>query len=430
MRWFKPGDGILLILGLIPVSIFLLNHWPSPSADPLYWFRWCGRLIGIIGLTLLLLAALMSFRLPRLDRLFGGLPRLWTIHRLVGFLGFVSVLLHAWLLGFATVAQGRTLSLAGLFPSLTDWPIWSGWLALALMVVFLAPTFQFFGRLNYQRWKRLHLLSAPALILALIHTVPLANQPLVWWLMGALSIGAILWRKVLSPQLGRSSWEVTDVHQLKHDVVEICLKPLGKPLHYMAGQFVYLTPQVPGLSAGNREEHPYTIASAPSDPLLRLGIKDLGDASHALQQVPPGSRIDVEGPYGDFYQRHFPQRNQLWLGGGIGITPFVSGARAMLDDETNTSVHLFYLSQDEYRSYYLDELRDIAGKQPRFDITAHYFSVKGAITVAFLEEYCPDFREREVYLCGPPGMMKHLIPLLKQAGISGDAIHSEVFDFL
>ncbi|MEX2366684.1 MAG: ferric reductase-like transmembrane domain-containing protein, partial [Pseudohongiellaceae bacterium] len=280
MRWFKPGDGVLLVLGLIPVSIFLLNHWPSPSTDLLYWFRWCGRLIGVVGLTLLLLAALMSVRLPRLDLLFGGLPRLWTIHRLVGFLGFIAILLHAWLLGFATVAQGRTLSLTGLFPSLSDWPIWAGWLALALMVVFLAPTFQFFGRLNYQRWKRLHLLSAPALVLALVHTLPLAGEPWVWWVMGALSIGAIVWRKVLSPQLGRSAWEVAEVIQLKHDVVEICLKPQGKPLRYMAGQFVYLTPQVPGLSAGNREEHPYTIASAPSDPLLRLGIKDLGDASH------------------------------------------------------------------------------------------------------------------------------------------------------
>ncbi|WP_028670479.1 ferredoxin reductase family protein [Saccharospirillum impatiens] len=430
MRWFKPGEGILLVLGLIPVAIFLLNHWPSPSTDPVVWFRWSGRLVGVVGLTLLLLAALMSLRLPKLDLMFGGLPRLWRIHRLVGFMGFVNILLHAWLLGFATVTQGRTLSLAGLFPDVANWPIWAGWLALALMVVFLAPTFQFFGRLNYQRWKRLHLLSAPALVLGLIHTLPLADQPLVWWVLGALSIGAIVWRKVLSPHLGRSAWEVAEVRQLKHDVVEICLKPLGEPMRYMAGQFVYLTPQVPGLSAGNREEHPYTIASAPSDPMLRLGIKDLGDASHALQQVPPGSRVDVEGPYGDFYLRHYPKRDQLWLGGGIGITPFVSGARAMLDDQTDASVHLFYLSQDEYRSYYLDELQNIAVKQSRFDITAHHFSVQGAVTVAFLEEHCPDFRDREVYLCGPPGMMKHLIPLLKRAGITGNAIHSEVFDFL
>ncbi|MEX2365858.1 MAG: hypothetical protein WD601_04590, partial [Pseudohongiellaceae bacterium] len=156
----------------------------------------------------------------------------------------------------------------------------------------------------------------------------------------------------------------------------------------------------------------------------------LGDASHALQKVPPGSRIEIEGPYGDFYQRHYPQRDQLWLGGGIGITPFVSGARAMLDDESSTSVHLFYLSQDEQRSYYLDELQVIAREQPRFDVTAHYFSVKGAVTLAFMEQHCPDLREREVYLCGPPGMISYLKPLLRKAGIAADAIHSEVFDFL
>jgi ferredoxin-NADP reductase len=56
--------------------------------------------------------------------------------------------------------------------------------------------------------------------------------------------------------------------------------------------------------------------------------------------------------------------------------------------------------------------------------------VQGAVTLEFLETNCPDFREREVYLCGPPGMMNHLKPLLRSAGVPADAIHSEVFDFL
>jgi len=90
----------------------------------------------------------------------------------------------------------------------------------------------------------------------------------------------------------------------------------------------------------------------------------------------------------------------------------------------------FYLSQDEHRSYYLEELQAIAREQPRFDITAHHFYVQGALTLAFLEDYCPDFRDREVYLCGPPGMVSHLKPLLRKAGMAADAIHSEVFDFL
>lgn len=59
---------------------------------------------------------------------------------------------------------------------------------------------------------------------------------------------------------------------------------------------------------------------------LRFGIKDLGDASHALQTVTPETRVLIEGPYGEFFERRFPQRDMLWLGGGIGITPFVGGA--------------------------------------------------------------------------------------------------------
>lgn len=428
-RRILPGDLVLIALGLLPLLGFFLSDGLAASSDPATLLRWLGRLAGVIGLVCMLLAAMGSIRLPRLDLWFGGLPRFWRLHRLLGFLGFIFILLHVWLLGFASAARGLSSSMASLFPPLTAWPVWAGWLALVLLVVFLTPTFQFFGRLHYQRWKKLHLLSAPTLVFALAHTLALAASQWMWWLLGFLAVGAIVWRKVLSPQWGRLDYTVAKVERLKHDVVELGLKPVSRSLRYMPGQFVYLTPLDPSLSAGFKEEHPYTISSAPQDSELRLGIKNLGDASGALQNISIGSRVQVEGPYGDFYRRRWPDRPQLWLAGGIGITPFVSGARAMAQ-EPKGAAHLFYLARDEHRSYYLDELLQIASQVKSFEATAHYFWESGAITVDFLELHCPDFRNREVYMCGPPGMVSHLVPLLRSAGIPSSAIHSEVFDFL
>lgn len=424
---FKPGDILLVALVLLPVGM-LSTAW-SPPLSLAAWLTDIGRLSGVLGLSLMLLAAAMSIRLPRQDVAFGGLPRLWQLHRLAGFVGFMLVLVHVWCLAFASLSAGLDTVSVRLFPSDGGLAIWLGWGALVFLVVFLAPTFRFFGRLHYQRWKALHLLSAPALILALAHSIALANPAWHWWLLGGLAIGAIVWRKLLSPQLGRSDWTVEAVTPLATGVVELTLAPMQQGLHYQPGQFVYLTPQQTALAAGNNQEHPYTLSSAPGENRLRLGIKKLGDASAALQQIELGSRVQIEGPYGDFYQRHFPDRDQLWLGGGIGITPFVSGARAIATGWP-VAAKLFYLSHDPERAYYLDELDQIAASTPDFSITPHFFRNEGPMSLTFLEQHCADFREREVYLCGPPGMVNHLKKLLRQAGVPLTAIHTEVFDFL
>lgn len=424
---FKPGDALLTLLLLLPVLVFSLA-W-SPASNLTAWLNDSGRLSGVLGLSLLLLAALMSIRLPRLDVAFGGLPRIWQLHRLAGFGGFMLVLLHVWCLAFAGLAGGLDGALARLFPPGSAWAIWLGWAALLCLVIFLAPTFRFFGRLHYQRWKALHLLSVPALLLALAHSIALTTPSWHWWLLGVGALGAIVWRKLLSPRLGRSDWTVEAVTPLATGVVELTLAPMGQPLQYQPGQFVYLTPRQPLLSAGNNQEHPYTLSSAPGETRLRLGIKKLGDASAALQHIAIGSRVQVEGPYGDFYQRHYPHRDQLWLGGGIGITPFVSGARAIAEGWP-VKAQLFYLCHDPERAYYLEELDQIATQNPAFKVTPHFLRSEGPLSLAFLEAHCPDFRQREVYLCGPPGMVNHLKPLLRQAGLPLTAIHTEVFDFL
>lgn len=202
-------------------------------------------------------------------------------------------------------------------------------------------------------------------------------------------------------------------------------------MSYTAGQFMYLTPYDPELEAGRGEEHPYTISSAPSEEVVRVGIKALGDASRALQTVKPGTAVQIEGPYGQFFERCDPQRKQLWFGGGIGITPFVSGARTLQRQPgSGLDVTLIYLANRLERAYYMDELREIAEGHPHFDARIHYFQDRGPVDEAFIRSHCPDLEEREIYICGPPGMVQHLMGLLSRAGVPKGRIHTEAFDFL
>lgn len=430
----KVGDYVLIAICILPWLVALPRlGWPV-GASVGDWLHWLGISSGILGLSTMLLAAAVSIRLPGFDRYFGGLARLWGIHRGLGFASFMLVMVHVLALGFSAASVSLTVAMATLFPPISHLSVWWGWFAWLAMLVFLAPTFNFFGSLNYQHWKSLHLLSAFAVIAGLLHAFLLAPQQFVWWLLGAAAVGAIIWRKVLSPHFSRVPYRVESVTPLVNNVVEIALSPESTAINYQSGQFIYLTPLDKTLAAGGGEEHPYTIASAPSDDCLRIGIKALGDASGALQTVTLGSRVMIEGPYGDFYNRDYPARDQLWLGGGIGITPFVSGARHMEAQQASHrpqgNVQLLYLAKNAERAYYHTLFKHVSQLCEEFVYDVHYFQQEGPLTEAYLRAFCPDYAEREIYMCGPPGMNQHLRRLLIEQGIPTSRIHSEVFDFL
>lgn len=430
LRKIEPGDLLLVVLVPAPLALAWPRLWELPGDGAIWLLALAGRVTGVLGLSALLVTAAMCVRLPGLDRWFGGLPRLWLLHRRLGFSAFLLILGHVLLLSFAALPLSLEQALWVLFPPLAHAPIWAGWLALAALIVALAPTFQV-SAIHYQRWKRQHLLSAAALLLALLHALALIPERAAWWLLGLLALAAIAWRKLLAPLLARREYRVTQVTRLAADVVEISLAPKHEGIVHSAGQFVYLTPQDPSLDAGYAEEHPFTISSAPGADELKLGIKALGDASLALQALTPGSRVQVEGPYGQFFARRAPQRKQLWLGGGIGITPFVSAARHLAQrPEQFTQVALFYLANRPERAYYHEELERIASAHQQLSLCIHYFSCCGPLSEAFLREHCPDFAERELYICGSPAMLEYLHGLLATAGVDRALIHTEAFDFL
>lgn len=436
MGW-TTAQGIvrLAILALVawPLVVFGSALWANTPADAAAWLRWLGRTAGVVGFAWLLLAMVLSVRLPRFDQALGGLLRLWRIHHGLGAASFVLLMLHPLLLALGAVPGGPAAVLATLTPPAQAWAVWAGWGALLVMMVFLAPSFSFFGAPDYQRWKRLHRLSALAIVLALLHAVALPRSfgpgaaVWTWGTLTALAGAAFIWRLLLSRRFARRRYRIAKVDPLADRVVELTLE--GPGLRYDAGQFVYLAPLDPALPAGRGEEHPYSLVSAPHEPSLRIAIKDLGDASGALMNVAEGSEVTVEGPYGRF----LPQRSQraaLWIGGGIGITPFVSAARAFAAQDEAVDVHLIYCAHDPSRAYYLAELEDIATRRPGFVVHAHYFAKQGPLSAAFLEARVEDLRQRDSYICGPAPLLDLAERILRDEGVPRRHIIMEEFDLL
>lgn len=396
-----------------------------------------GRLTGILALSLFLVAGCLSIRIPGFDRYFGGLTKLWKFHHRIATAAFLCMLLHPLLLVISSHLISLSLARAVLFPGFVEGAaVWLGWGALLAAMVFLAPSFGFFGRPYYQRWKLLHRLSAVTLILAVLHTLSLSrtlpgNSHLLVWGVLVLGAGAAMsYRFFVAPRLFGYRYAVAEVAHLDGKTVEITMRPLGKTLSYKAGQFVYLAPLDRTLGAGYAEEHPYTISSSPQNSDLRVAIKGLGDASRALLHITPGSVVRLDGPYGDFFLPVESEFKELWIAGGIGVTPFLSRARTLALRAERYDVCFIYCVQDASKAVFMEEFRRIAVEQPGLKLFPHYFSVEGALSAEFLTNVCPDVAERLCYLCGPLPLMQIAKDLLQKRGVAESRIRSEDFELL
>ena len=424
----------LWIIGLLPSLLALFLLPAGGFGDATAVLNTFGRLAGIAGLGLFLTAAIVSFRVVGFDAWFGGLTKLWKTHHLLGAVAFLLLLAHPLLLTLANAPVSLDSAVAVLLPQEGGTAIWVGWGSLLLMMIFLAPSFSFFGRPGYQRWKKLHRLSGLAALLAVIHTMMLERAlpyPLgeVIWLVLIIAAGiSLVYSLAHKRRSGARSHIVEKIDHPANNVVELGLRAEGKPLSYQPGQFVYLTHYEKGL-AGCGEEHPYTLSSAPDDDLTRVAIKALGDASFAIQQIPVGSQVKLNGPYGAF----FPQHNhgkELWIAAGIGITPFLGRVRYLAKQQEKVDICMIYCVQDEARALFANELGDIEKTLDGFSLTLHYFYQHGPLDADFLRYHCPDILDREVYICGPLPLIQLAVKLALAGGVPRKNLHTEEFDLL
>lgn len=395
-----------------------------------------GRGTGLIGLVLLLTAAVLSARIPKLDRWFGGLTDLWSLHHLLGGLSLLLLMAHPLLLAFAAATEGLPAATGVLLPPAGAWSSWVGWSALLLMMIFLAPSFRFFGRPAYERWKKLHRLAAPAVLLALVHAsqfgalLPAPVYAGLLALLGLAAVASLIWHFGLARRLGRLRYRIGRVIAVANNVVELVLEPTGRRrLDYRPGQFVYLTPDDEQLEAGRGEEHPYTLISVPGDGELRVAIKALGDATRAIQRIRPGTAVRIEGPFGCFFPER-PRRPEIWIAGGIGIAPFLARIRHLSRTGSEHGILLIYCVQDEARARFADELRAFADALPWFELEMHYFYRQGPLSEDFVAGRCAHVACRDGFVCGPPALDRLAREILKRLGVPRRRIRHESFELI
>src|SRR5690606_31148257 len=129
----------------------------------------------------------------------------------------------------------------------------------------------------------------------------------------------------------RRRWRVEGVRRDMERLWTVTLVPDGHAgTPFEAGQCFWVTIEASPFSL---QQHPFTVASSAADSSrLEFTIKELGDYTSRIGEIPAGARAWLEGPYGAFHFPHASEAPAVMFAGGIGITPFLSMLRTLRDE--------------------------------------------------------------------------------------------------
>lgn len=415
-RWRRALAPALLLAAVAgPVAW----AWPQGVGG----WRGTGIVSAWVGCGALVASLALMVREPRWAAAFGGLEHLYRWHHRSGVLGYLALLLHP----LALAREGRGESAAVVWQVLAPWPndpaVQVGWLALLALMAGMATSFA--AQLRYRAWRRWHVVLGAGVTLALLHVALLLGNDAVLLMLAAASAAALAWRIVRSDLgLATRPYRVMQVRHPTPQMIEATLEPLAGAMAMHPGQFVLAAFGDGPHYAGCAEFHPFTVSDIGAGGRMALAIKGLGPCTQQLQRLQPDTLVRLQGPFGDFLAdvSHTPQ---LWIAGGVGITPFMARLRQGPLPQPTLLIYALRRRED---AAFIDELEIHARTDPHFGLQMQIDAAPVPDIARWLAPLA-DLLERDVQLCGPPPLVERLKAELARRGVSAARIHSESFDF-
>lgn len=410
-------------LFLIAVSLLVPLVWAIELANIHPKVALFSQYLGVLALISMSIGQILAARLPGAEFLFGGLDRIYVLHK--------------WLAVFAMVCLGLhdviDAEIDGLGPEtwLMDIAEDIGEIALYGLLILVFVTVTTF--IPYQYWRWSHQFIGVFFAMGVFHYVfiqkpytqldPQSLYVLFFCAAGLLSYLYMVLIYVRVP--GPRRYCVTE-RVSYGDTLEIVMMPENKRVHHRAGQFAFFGFALPDQT----EVHPFTIANAPQESgELRICVKSLGTYTDDLiSAVKPDMSVNVFGSFGHF-RRPKDDRPQIWVAAGIGITPFMSWARELKVTEIKAPVHLYYCIRSEDDAPFVDELRAIAEAIPKFELSLHNSATEGRLTAdRIIADHPQSLKTTFVGFCGPRAMRKELRAGLMAKGLKKSRFQFEEFE--
>lgn len=442
---------ILFVSFWVGLTLFWLV---SPSALPsdLNFFAIRHSLTdysGIIAMGAMSVAMILAGRFAWVEPWLNGLDKSYRLHKWLGIAALCASVLHwvvvsspKWAIDLGLMerperrgpppgaAEGAGAGgLEDLLGSLRE-PAemvgeWGFYIAVLLMGLALIKVFP------YKQFFKTHYLLGIIYLVLVFHAVILF--PFDAWLhpigllSGALMIGGVVSAvRILLGMHGKAREAGGKIVDLQHkpsaNLLSTTIRVDDKWQGHKAGQFAFVT--------FDRKEgkHPFTMASSWNGETREITFlsKSLGDYTslmpHSLHE---GDNVTIEGPYGRFTFDDDKER-QIWVGAGIGITPFIARMQAMIDQSQKQAVDLFHVTAflDPDLEKQLKSEAEAAG------INLHLIvDQKGKIfTDETVRSAISDWKHASLWFCGPAAMGRTLQHKLESQGFASGQFHQEMFE--
>ena len=402
------------------------------------------QITGILAMGCMTAAMILALRPRWPERWFGGLDKMYRLHKWLGIGGLVLAVLHwlwsqgpKWAVGYGWLTrpprgprpvpgsdiEGVLRGLRGTAEDIGEWAFYAAVLLIAVALI---------QRIPYRIFHKTHRWLAAVYLVLVFHSVvltdfgywttPLGIVMAVLMAYGSIAAVIVLLRRVgAGRQVQGSIADLTYYPELR--VLEGAVSvPQGWPGH-RAGQFAFVT------SDTAEGAHPYTIASAWNDAERRVTFitKELGDHTRTLRdRLRVGQPVKIEGPYGCFT---FDDGNprQIWVGAGIGITPFIARMKQIALDRPGTpqQIDLFHPTSD----YSAEAIAKLTADAARAGVRLHVLhdARHGRLNGDRIRAEVPQWREASIWFCGPAGFGQALRQDFAAQGLPRDRFHQELF---
>lgn len=223
------------------------------------------------------------------------------------------------------------------------------------------------------------------------------------------------------------------VEHLAHDVVRLYLKiPETQRLQFLAGQYIDFL-----LADGRRRA--FSIANAPhDDEFIELHIRHVDGGQFTdwvFNQMKDKSILRIQAPLGNFTLDESSERPLLFIGGGTGFAPLKGQIEHAFEVGIDRPMHLYWGVRSRRDLYLADLPQQWAADHPNFSFVpvfsepdADWDGRTGFVHEAVVADI-DDLAAHDVYMAGPPAMVKAGREALLSAGVPESQIHHDSFEY-
>jgi predicted ferric reductase len=395
-------------------------------------------LSGCCSLSLMVTSMLLSLRIPKINASIGGLDKAYILHKWTGILTSIFVLFH-WLgdkvplllINLEIIPEPK---LRVNISQYSEMEILLYKLGLTLVeiifyVFVILIIFSLYKRIPYRIFRKTHQLIPVLFLIFAFHslTVPIKEKAYnhlgIIPLLILVLIGCIFALMALFKQIGKSRKISAVIEQIEYygnNVIQLSMKPENKSLVHQAGQFAFFQFE------HDKEPHPFSIVSTTTDSgKLSIAIKALGDFTKMLSlKLQIGQKVIIEGPYGEFnFISH--SKRQIWIAGGIGITPFLAQLETLSNQsENHIAIDLWYCTRGPIENQFPSDIRACCSKA---SVNFHHVNteIENHLDVSTLKAEIPDLKNTSIWFCGPNKQGKQLKRELKSIDFDLHNFHSD-----